>query len=312
MKQTNLIKDEFLIASIRTSAREIVRQAGLLRNRFQSIGSPSLCHALVELDAQGKMNIAKLAVVLSLDHSTTSRLVDQMVHEGICLIQTETSDRRNKLISLSKKGYKLVARIHNETKTQVQEALNLMNQDEKNKVLEGLSIYAKALRLSSLQKDYKIRRLLAKDVSQLIQLTKSIWAEFGFDAKHPNAPIFEAELERAHEIYSAKKASYFVLLHGNTIVGGAGFSPLTGESDICELKGMYLSSAIRGLGLGKILLHHTIEEMKREEFKECYLETMDFMNQANLLYQKSGFKKLDRPKGNTGHSWTNCWYIKKL
>ena len=71
-------------------------------------------------------------------------------------------------------------------------------------------------------------------------------------------------------------------------------------------------ATLTGLGLGKILLRHVLDKMKQEGFKECYLETMNFMNQANLLYQKSGFNRLDRPKGDTGHSWTNCWYIKKL
>jgi putative acetyltransferase len=307
-----LISKELLITSIRASSREIVRQAGLLRNQFQSIGSPSLCHALVELDAQGEMNIAKLAVILNLDHSTTCRLVDQMVEEGLCQIQIGKKDRRNKLVSLVKKGSELVARIHDEANSQVQEALDLLDQDEKHKVVEGLSIYAKALRYSSLQKTYTIRRLLAKDVPDLIQLTRSIWAEFGFDESHPNAPMFEAELERIYETYSAKKASYFVLEHDNKIIGGAGFAPLTGEAEICELKGMYLSPETRGLGFGKTLLSHVIEKMKQEGFKECYLETMDFMHQATTLYQKSGFSKLEHPKGKTGHSWTNCWYIKQL
>ncbi len=312
MKHTSRLKEELLVTSIRAAAREIVRQAGLLKNQFQSIGSPSLCHALVELDSQGEINIAKLSLILGLDHSTTSRLVDQMVREEMCLMQIGKNDRRNKLISLTKKGTRLVSRIHDEAKTQVQEALNLMDQNEKNKVIEGLSIYAKALRHSSLQKDYKIRLLLTKDIPQLIQLTKSIWAEFGFDTNHPDASIFEAELERTYEIYSAEKSAHFVLVHGDTIVGGAGFGPLSGESDICELKGMYLDPSTRGLGLGNFLLRHVLDEMRREGFKECYLETMDFMNQANLLYQKSGFNRLEHPKGNTGHSWTNCWYIKKL
>lgn len=312
MEQYSSLSKELLIASIRASAREVVRQAGLLRNQFQAIGSPSLCHALVELDSQGEMNIAKLSSILGLDHSTTSRLVDQMVREEMCLMQIGKSDRRNKLISLTKKGAKLVASIHEAAQAQVLEALNLMDQSEKNKVVEGLSIYAKALRRSSLQKGYEIRRLLAKDVPQLIQLTRSIWAEFGFDANHPDAPIFEAELEKTYEIYSAKKSAYFVLVHGNTIVGGAGFGPLAGEFDICELKGMYLAPTTRGVGLGKILLRHILDEMRQRGFKECYLETMNFMTQANLLYQKSGFNRLDRPKGNTGHPWTNCWYIKKL
>jgi len=36
------------------------------------------------------------------------------------------------------------------------------------------------------------------------------------------------------------------------------------------------------------------------------------MHGANSLYQKLGFKKLNKPKGKTGHTWTNCWYIRDI
>lgn len=301
------------ISHIRSASREIVRQAGLLRNRFLSIGSVSQCHALVELDTHGQMNIGKLSLLLSLDQSTTSRLAAQMIRDGMCRMQPDENDQRNKLLSLTKKGTKLARSIHTEAKTQVQETLDMMSEEEKDRVVRGLSIYAKALRCVNLLKECKIRKLLLKDVPQLIDLTKSVWAEFGFDSNHPDAPFFEAELGKTHEIYSSKRSSYFVLVQGKKIVGGVGFIPLAGEQeDICELKGMYFSPIIRGLGLGSILLRHTLQEAKREGFKKCYLETMDYMHAANSLYTKAGFKKLDKPIGNTKHTWTNCWYIKEL
>jgi putative acetyltransferase len=307
------MQTDIQISRIRSASREIVRQVGLLRNRFLSIGSVSLCHALVELDTHGEMNIGKLSLVLNLDQSTTSRLVVQMMRDGMCRMRPDENDRRNKFISLTQKGTKLVHTIHTEAKIQIQDALDMMDEEDKKIVVQGLSIYAKALRYSSLLKEYKIRKLLAKDVPQLINLTKSVWAEFGFDSNHPDAPVFEAELNETYEIYSAKRSSYFVLVQSKKIMGGVGFGPLAGEQkNICELKGMYLSPLIRGLGLGSILLQHTLQAAKREGFKKCYLETMDYMHEANSLYKKAGFTKLDEPRGNTKHTWTNCWYIKEL
>src|ERR1700733_12513467 len=195
------------ISHIRSASRELVRQVGLLRNRFLSIGSASRCHALVELDAHGEMNIGKLSLVLSLDQSTTSRLVVQMIRDGICRMRLDENDRRNKFISLTQKGTKLVRTIHTEAKIQVQDALDMLNEEEKKIVVRGLSVYAKALRYSSLLKEYKIRKLLAKDVPQLINLTKWVWSEFGFDSNHPDAPFFEAELGKTYEVYSAKRSS---------------------------------------------------------------------------------------------------------
>jgi putative acetyltransferase len=307
------MKTDLLIAKIRSSSREMVREFGLLNNRFSLIGSTSQCHALVELDSRGVMNLGQLSAVLNLEKSTTSRLITQLLEKGICHIQPDENDRRNKLISLTNKGLQLVNKIHFEANLQVQQALDMMSEEEKNVVARGLSIYAKYLKRSRIQQEYTIRELLKKDVPALINLVKTVWAEFGFDSSHPEAPLFESELNKTYEIYSVKKSKYFVLTQGKKIIGGAGFGPLPGgDKSTCELKQMYLSSQLRGAGLGASLLKRVLEDIKKEGFKKCYLETMDFMHGANSLYQKFGFIKIDQPIGNTGHTWTNCYYIKEI
>lgn len=307
------MQQDVLISHIRSASREMIRQFGLLNNRFASIGSTSQCHALVELDAHGVMNLGQLSSVLNLEKSTTSRLVTQLFDKGICHIQPDKNDRRNKLISLTKKGVVLVKTIHFEAKLQVKKALDLLSEKEKNTVVDGLSIYAKALKRSRLKHEYKVRNLIRKDVPQLIYLIKTVWAEFGFDSNHADAVYFESELNKTYESYMIKNSNYFVLVQGEKIVGGAGYGPLPGvDENICELKGMYLSSQLRGLGLGAVLLQKILVETQKQGFKKCYLETMDFMHGANTLYKKFSFMKLDKPIGNTGHNWTNCWYIKEF
>ena len=302
-----------LISGIRAASREMVRQFGLLSNPFASIGSPSQCHALVELDAHGIMNIRELSIALNLEKSTTSRLMTQLILKGLCRIHLGENDRRNKLISLTEKGSLLANKIHAEAKLQVQQALGTMNEEEQNLVARGLSLYAKALKRSRLKNEYSIRNLLKRDVPSLKNLIKNVWKEFGFDSNHPNALIFEKELNRIYETYAGQKSAYFVLTQGKKIVGGGGFTPLYDTLDpICEIKGMYLSPHLRGLGLGTLLLKKILETSKKDGFKKCYLETMDFMQIANSLYTKLGFSLLDKPLGNTGHTWTNCWYLKEI
>lgn len=302
-----------LIPQIRSVSREMVRQLGLLNNHFSSIGSNSQCHALVELDACGVMNLGQLSIALNLDQSTTSRLVTQLCEKELCQIQPDEQDRRSKLLSLTKKGLKLVSEIHNAANLQVKSALDLLSNEEQDIVLKGLTAYTKALKRSTLYNEYTVRQLQKSDVPQLVNLIKTIWSEFGFDSSHPKAHIFESELHGTYETYSAKKSNYYVLINDKKILGGAGFTPLIGlNKHICELKGMYLSSKLRGLGLGSMLLKKVLQNAQSEGFKECYLETMDFMHGANRLYKKFGFVKLDQPIGKTGHHWTNCWYIKKF
>lgn len=304
---------DILISQIRSSSREMVRQFGLLNNRFSAIGSTSQCHALVELDSHKVMNLSQLTTALNLEKSTTSRLVAQLCDKGIIHIHPDENNRRNKLISLTKKGTKLVNEIHHHAKLQVKLALETMSEEEQATVVRGLAIYAKALKRSTLQHEYKVRKLLKQDIPQLTNLIKTVWKEFGFDSSHPSATLFEDELQKTYETYTSKKSNYFVLVSGKKILGGVGFAPLEGaNNNICELKGMYLSSQMRGLGLGATLLNKVLKEAQSEGFKKCYLETMHFMHGANTLYKKFGFTLLDKPMGNTGHSWTNNWYLKKL
>jgi len=47
-------------------------------------------------------------------------------------------------------------------------------------------------------------------------------------------------------------------------------------------------------------------------YRYCYLETVARMWQANLLYQRMGFRKIDGPIGSTGHNSCEAFYVKEL
>lgn len=158
------MKKDKSILQIRSASREIVRQLGLLNNRFSAIGSVSQCHALVELDVNGAMNLNQLSDALNLEKSTTSRMVNQLSEQHLCNIETDKNDRRNILISLTDKGRALVKQIHKQATEQVQEALYLMSKEEKELVVNGLTLYAEALKQSAPQNEYRKRKPLKKDV----------------------------------------------------------------------------------------------------------------------------------------------------
>ena len=136
----------------------------MLNNRFAEIGSISQCHTLVELDTQGMMNLKQLSTALNLEKSTTSRLVAQLCDQDLCKIHFDANDRRNKLISLTKKGKLLADHIHHEAVLQIKQALNVMSEEEKNTVVNGLSIYANALKQSKPENKYKSRKSLKKTI----------------------------------------------------------------------------------------------------------------------------------------------------
>jgi putative acetyltransferase len=61
-----------------------------------------------------------------------------------------------------------------------------------------------------------------------------------------------------------------------------------------------------------MLLILCLEEAANAGFENCYLETTADMEQAQRLYGKYGFKYLDKPMGNTGHTGCGTWMAREL
>jgi putative acetyltransferase len=55
-----------------------------------------------------------------------------------------------------------------------------------------------------------------------------------------------------------------------------------------------------------------LEDAKNFGYESCYLESLSNMLDARRLYEKFGFKIIDAPMGNTGHSGCNVFMLKKL
>ena len=64
--------------------------------------------------------------------------------------------------------------------------------------------------------------------------------------------------------------------------------------------------------MGAALLSLCLDRAHRLGYKRCYLETLDSMEKARKLYEKYGFRYLDKPMGNTGHTSCGTWMAKDL
>ena len=123
----------------------------------------------------------------------------------------------------------------------------------------------------------------------------------------------DKELDAMYESYSQSRFQYYVVENQGNIMGGAGIAPLKdGDPSVCELQKMYFLSEARGKGLGKKMIHLCLDFAKANDFQLCYIETMPNMLDAQALYQKVGFKYIDHPMGNTGHTSCPVWLIKSL
>ena len=162
-----------------------------------------------------------------------------------------------------------------------------------------------------MQDEIIIRKIIAEDDAELAQIIRSCLQEFG--AAKPGTVFFDATTDHLHKVFQTKLSAYFVVEIENKIVGGAGFFPTEGlPQKTCELVKMYLVKSTRGKGIGKLLLEKCIHEAKETGFNKMYIETMPELVKAIPMYEKYGFKYIDKPLGNSGHTGCDIWMLKDL
>lgn len=157
----------------------------------------------------------------------------------------------------------------------------------------------------------RIRPLLPEDGPHIAGIIRQVLVEFGVPRK--GSAYADPSMDALYRYYQAPRSMYWVLTDGTALFGGGGLAPLeNGAPGVCELQKMYFRKEVRGQGWGERILQMALEKAFVYGFQECYLETMPYMKAAQALYQRFGFRYLDAPMGNTGHTVCSVWMSKPL
>ncbi len=156
-----------------------------------------------------------------------------------------------------------------------------------------------------------IRPIEAADDATVAAIIRTVMPEFG--AVGSGFAINDPEVDWMSRAYSQPRCAYFVVEQDGVVVGGAGVAPLTGgDADTCELRKMYFLPQARGRGAGAAMMQRCLQAARDFGFKQCYLETLGGMDAAMKLYERSGFRRIDAPMGDTGHGSCNTFYLRAL
>lgn len=158
---------------------------------------------------------------------------------------------------------------------------------------------------------WKIREIQPEDNAEVRSLIRNVLVEMG--VPKVGTAYEDKALDDMTAEYEAQKKAYFVVEENSRVIGAAGIAPLTGcEEEICELQKMYFLPEARGRGIGMEMIQHCLKFGKEQGFKQCYIETLPYMENARKLYSKNGFTTIEKPLGNTGHYNCTVYMIKDL
>ena len=139
--------DIALIDGIRSASRQMVRELGFMETTVAATDHPpSAVHTILEIGLRGPMTAMQLAEFLHLEKSSVSRMVHKLIEAGELKETTDPIDARSKPLSLTAKGRRTLATLHDFGRRQVMGALRHLSKSEQRMVCEGLMLYAAALK----------------------------------------------------------------------------------------------------------------------------------------------------------------------
>jgi DNA-binding MarR family transcriptional regulator len=139
--------DIALIDDIRSASRQMVRELGFMEATVAATDyPPSAVHTILEIGLRGPMTAMQLAEFLHLEKSSVSRMVHKLIEADELKETTDPIDARSKPLSLTAKGRRTLATLHDFGRRQVMGALRHLSKSERRTVCEGLMLYAAALK----------------------------------------------------------------------------------------------------------------------------------------------------------------------
>ena len=125
----------------------------------------------------------------------------------------------------------------------------------------------------------------------------------------PGTAYYDETLDHLSRYYAKDGRAYYVLVKDDTVIGGIGIAEF--QRDCCELQKLYLADHAKGNGIGYQMIDFIEAEARRLGYKRIYLETHSNLAPAVHIYERSGYRKIERPE-SVVHSTMNLFFLKDL
>jgi putative acetyltransferase len=156
-----------------------------------------------------------------------------------------------------------------------------------------------------------IRPIEHRDNHVIAELIKTVFREFKIDK--PGTVYNDPTTNDLFNLFKTEGSAYWIAEEDGVVLGGCGVYPTTGLPENCaELVKFYLLPAARGKAIGRALMGKSFISAVAFGYEQLYLESFPELSTAVNMYEKSGFKHIEKPLGNSGHHACTIWMVKDL
>jgi putative acetyltransferase len=157
----------------------------------------------------------------------------------------------------------------------------------------------------------KFREISRADNATLAEIIRSNLKANKLDI--PGTAYFDEHLDHLSDYYlgNREKRYYLIAAEDDEAVGGIGLAEYEFFGKCAELQKLYLSDSVKGKGIGYTLIRMIEEKARELGYNKMYLETHSNLTAAIHIYEKSGYREIEKPAGIV-HSTMDRFFIKEL
>jgi ribosomal protein S18 acetylase RimI-like enzyme len=288
------------IETVRSFNRSVTRRLGVLNERYLGRDRPLVeSRLLFEIGSQGAA-VRELRTRLGLDSGFSSRLLRALERKKLVKIEAAGSDGRVRIARLTRSGLAELDRLNSLSDQLAHSMLAPLDKDQAQRLVAAMAEVDRLLRASSIEFTQADPR--SADAERCLQ---QYYAELA--ARFPSGFKLHADdAPNADEFVPPSGCMLVARLFGEPVGCGA---IRTLERGVGEIKRMWVSPQVRGLGVGRRLLAELERAAIERKLRAIRLDTNGSLAEALRLYRSCGYREIPRYNDNP---YAQHWFEKTL
>ena len=292
--------DEVMILTVRAFSRVVTQRVGALDDRYLARDRPlAEARVLWEIGDRGR-DVRTLRSRLELDSGYLSRILRSLEASGLITMTPSQSDKRVRTARLTRKGEAEWDLLDRRSDALARSMLAPLGQSQRERLALAMSEVERLLRAATVEikqvdpahadAQYCLRQYF-------LELDRRFDAGFNPAASLPTEP----------EDMRPPAGLFLVVTAGDEPVG-CGALKFHGDQPT-ELKRMWVSPDMRGLGVGHRLLQELERRAAERPSPTIRLDTNGSLTEAIAMYQSAGYQAVG---AYNDEPYANLWFEKQL
>jgi len=283
---------------LRMLTEKITEDAAMIYQLYDVDLQPKWFPVFYILSSGEEKTITSIAKEIGHSHPSVSKIISEMSKRGLVREKKDKTDGRRNMVSLSKKGKELTAKIEDQY-TDIAKAIDQITEQTTHNLWEAIKEWEYILAQKSLFIRVKEQQKQRESMQvKIIDYTPEYKTAFKALNEEWISTYFTMEesdykaLDHPEEYILNKGGHIMVALYDNEVAGVCALIKMNDPEYDFELAKMAVSPKAQGKSIGWLLGQAILEKAKAAGGSNVYLESNTALKPAINLYRKLGFEKI--------------------